>query len=288
MYRLIMKYLYLFFLIIAVQRLQAQTKKIYVTADSVYSSNPAKAIDYLLVKKSKTDTTYQVSEYDMRDTILYSGAYKDSSLLIPHGKFIYYNKAPYFSKYSYMHQNTNNYVETEGCFLNGRKSGLWVSYYPNGQRRSIETYANGKANGPFAAYSYGDGVWTEGNSINGATVGSTYMYNTDSLLIYESKVDNNGVYRSIKHLDDAEPNYDFDSYMVRKLRPYRKQLSHLVLLLRFTVSKTGNIIKPGMMGSISPEIDKAIFDALVSAPAFSPAKYDGSIIQVKTSRLLHF
>lgn len=51
-------------------------------------------------------------------------------------------------------------IVEEGVYVNNKKEGLWISYYPNGMKKSEITYKNGRPNGPYKLY-YENGVVQE-------------------------------------------------------------------------------------------------------------------------------
>ena len=277
-----MKYFCLLFLIgVLIQPAFAQTKKTFITNDGSFSDDAKNAVAYLLIQKLDGDSAYMVKQYDMRDTILSTGFYKDELLTIANGKFTYYSQL--FAK---VKDTSNNYIQQVGHFLNGEKSGTWITYSADGLKQSIKTFEHGELNGPFTVYDNMEGWWTTGTMVNNVTTGSTYIYNADSLLVAETIFKNGKPVDHIEHLQDARPKYNFESYMDKKLKMYKDKLIGTQPLLKFTVTKDGKIINPGIIHGVSPEIDSAIIVALSTAPPFAPAKYNGVITQVKTSRLL--
>lgn len=87
-----MKYYYLFLFTAIVKMSFGQAEKAYILKNGKFSDNPKNAISYVIIEKLAGDSAYSAVQYDMRDTILFSGFYKDELLSIPNGKFIYYQK----------------------------------------------------------------------------------------------------------------------------------------------------------------------------------------------------
>jgi hypothetical protein len=72
----------------------------------------------------------------------------------------------------------------------------------------------------------------------------------------------------------------------KKLKSYKTQLTTVHPIIKYTVTKDGNITDPKIVKGVNHEIDSAIVAALITAPPFSPAKYDGVITMINTSRVL--
>lgn len=87
-----MKYFYTLTLIILFSSAFGQVSRAFITKDGNYSSDSKEAVSYILIRKLDVDSAYAVNQYDMHDTIMSSGIYKDELLTIPHGKFVYYHK----------------------------------------------------------------------------------------------------------------------------------------------------------------------------------------------------
>ena len=59
-----------------------QVNKVYIDRDGKFLDGPKKAAAYLLVRKL-SDSDYSVQKYDLRDTILLKGEFKDMALTRP-------------------------------------------------------------------------------------------------------------------------------------------------------------------------------------------------------------
>src|ERR1700759_3839933 len=139
------KYLYLVTLLLIGQSLFAQTKKSYLTKSGSFTSDSKKAVSYVLIQKLDGDSAYMASLYDMNNHLMAKGTYKDESLAIPTGKFVYYKNEP--------SGNSNiNYKAAVGYFLNGKRIGLWYDYSSDGQVTAAYNYENNKFNGDYKIY----------------------------------------------------------------------------------------------------------------------------------------
>ena len=76
---------------------------------------------------------------------------------------------------------------SKGSFKNGKKNGLWIRYYDNGQLWDKGTYINGKKEGYWIAY-FDDGkLWYKGNMRNGNEDGFWIFYFSNGQLHYKGK-----------------------------------------------------------------------------------------------------
>ncbi|MFI5203265.1 MAG: hypothetical protein ACHQF2_02125 [Flavobacteriales bacterium] len=67
-------------------------------------------------------------------------------------------------------------VKEEGDFDNGRKTGLWKLYWPNGKIKSEVEFKNGRASGKFTSYYENGQKEEEGNWKNNAYTGGFTRY----------------------------------------------------------------------------------------------------------------
>jgi len=290
-----MKYLYFLIILIISNTVFGQAEKIYINKSGAYSGSPDNAASYILMEKIN-DTAYSVKQYTMQDTILYEGTYKDAMLTIQNGIFKYYQKIQ-FSKNTInnLKIDTNNFVHAIGRFINGKKSGLWIEYEPNGKKLSECTYKDNILNGQFKYYNddYASPYWTKGYVINNQLEGKYYIFSEDSVLIYETnflhskqvKITNDSKVVGIMHLQRAKPDYNLRRYLEKQLITYKKQLKGKIPIVKIT-SKSGKISSVKMVIGINQEVDSAIIKAISVAPDFIPAKYDELPIDFSFNLLL--
>lgn len=63
-------------------------------------------------------------------------------------------------------------IVEEGSYKDNRKDGLWVKYYPNGNKKSEITYVNNRPRGPYKVYYENGQLEEDGNWKNNRNVGS--------------------------------------------------------------------------------------------------------------------
>ena len=76
----------------------------------------------------------------------------------------------YYQKYSDVPFTGNVTGKEQGEIKKGKRDGLWVRFYKNGQLLSKHTYENGKKGGPWVSYERDGNVWKKGNYKNGVKV----------------------------------------------------------------------------------------------------------------------
>jgi len=280
-----LKYIGLFLLLILIEPAFAQTAKIYLTNDGRISNEPLTASAFMLIQKIN-DTLYSAEEYDMRDTILLSGKYKDASLATPNGKFSYYNKPKFNKSYYHSPVDTTNFIQLSGTYVNGLKEGVWVLYIRGGEKQVERYYKNDKLDGPFITYTPSSGEWTKEDFVDGVSTGTTYTYNEDSVLMWENHMENGRPGKVITHLEGGEPKYDFESYLESKLKPYKQQLKTAKPMIKFIITTEGKLTRVTLTQGVSAEVDSAVVEAILSAPPFTPTRLDGKIIEFKSDRQL--
>lgn len=74
----------------------------------------------------RNDELFGVRVVDTKGQLRMEGSYADSTLLIPHGTFRYYHP--------------NGRLESEGEYVNGRKTGIWQCATASGERRPDRHY----------------------------------------------------------------------------------------------------------------------------------------------------
>ncbi len=79
-------------------------------------------------------------------------------------------KDRYYQKSSDVPFTGNVTGREQGEIKKGKREGLWVRFYKNGQSSTKHTYRNGKKEGPWVSYERDGKVWKKGNYKNGVKV----------------------------------------------------------------------------------------------------------------------
>lgn len=132
----------------------AQAKPIYFYGNKI-TTDPSIATAYGVYGKVGPDSLCVLKTYNLMDELLSTGVYKDETLKVEHGDFVFYND---YRDFNYDHNTTFNlkdktrFVSQKGRFEEGEQVGQWTSYYPTGNVLSITHFTAGKKNGLYAYY----------------------------------------------------------------------------------------------------------------------------------------
>lgn len=164
-----------FFFLFSGHNAFSQVKSVMFDIKDVMTLDSAKAVTYAVFGKVQGDSLYTFKKFDFEGILLASGTFRDDSLQIPHGKFIYYNWiTPDNNPMSYEFEinGKERYVESTGTFTNGLKTGRWATYYPNGAMKQIATYAQGVLQGAYQEFSLTGKVKVSGLFVMGKKHGT--------------------------------------------------------------------------------------------------------------------
>lgn len=143
----------------------AQVKPIYFIGDSI-TTDKTQATAYGVSGKLSTDSLYVLKMYDMNDDLLQTGYYKDEALTMPHGKFLIYGEINTFNienETDFSLKNTYRFLAEQGSYVNGKKTGRWVQFFPDGKILSITNYIQDVKHGEFKAFNKRGKVITSGS-----------------------------------------------------------------------------------------------------------------------------
>lgn len=119
--------------------------------------------------------------------ILYNGdSINVKTLNKREGKWVVFGKNQKSTKFK-----AEQVVET-GSYKSNRKEGLWVKFYPNGNKKSEIFYKRGRPNGIFKLYYQNGNLEEEGEWTNRLYNGSFKRYYEDGTLEQEKTFDSNG------------------------------------------------------------------------------------------------
>ncbi|WP_298778764.1 toxin-antitoxin system YwqK family antitoxin [uncultured Polaribacter sp.] len=130
---------------------------------------------------------------------------------------------------------TSGELKTEGQHFENKKTGKWVSYYENGETKSIRNYKDGKLDG-YQKMDYSQVLYMEGISKNGQKTGTWKSFlKENNQLKYLKKFDDfgNATGEWKGYYDSGELNF-VENYLNNK--PYGEQTKYF---------KNGNISSRG-------------------------------------------
>lgn len=243
---------------------------------------------HFLIKRL-SDSVWFANEYDLNDTLLTSGTYKDEKLQIPDGKFKIYNfnEPVKHVTYDYVNHKSDtvlipgkNYLNTVGYFANAKRTGIWYIYNDSGKLIMDETFDNDKLNGVYRTYSAVGTVYIQGNYINDVRQGDWNMLTPSGDVIRTDVYKNGKIVKSISHISEkkaeqkftgGKPKYDFVAYLNKHLAEQKFDNSGVRrVLYSFIIDTLGKLTKPSVLNGSETAIDRAIIDVMLSAPNWEP------------------
>lgn len=256
----------------------AQDYRLYID-DNGRPTDMFKATSYIVVKKL-ADTAWQMQNYDMENVILQSGTFKDRNLQIQNGKFLYYRRLNFYNNKQmkeWFRSDTVNCIMTEGSFKNGKKDGLWTDYFIGGKVREQAFYKEGVLNGSYRSYNDDQTtVALSGNYVDGKRDGEWDVMSLKGQLIEKDKYRDGKVTSRkmmIHNYNSPKPPKGFETYINRAFRKAVTQQNIKEMLIDFTVTIDGKIIKPhaSSFEQDNDPIVKTVFGIIENSPAWKPA-----------------
>lgn len=156
----------------------AQVKPIYLNGNQIVS-DPNKATSYGVFGKISNEDIWVLKRYNLYDELMSTGSFKDASLTIEHGDFVFYSYVQDFNDEYLTHfsiKDKSRFIAQKGKFDNGLETGEWIWYFPTGSVMTILTYEKGVKNGPFYNYDRNGNVIQSGKYLNGEKEGE-WLYN---------------------------------------------------------------------------------------------------------------
>lgn len=256
-----------------------QVKKIYLDSERTSVNGPKKAASYVLIEKL-TDSAYSVRKYNLHDTIILKGTYKDSLMNVPNGKFTHYTKKnlPEVLNGVARGFDTNNYISKVGYFLNGEKTGIWVEFAKRNIKRCSYAYKNNKLNGIYTRYDiyHKDYIMEEGNYQDDKREGNWNFYGYDTLKtpVATQVYKNNKIVTEITHYKPAEFPNGVPAYLKKLLKPL-DTVMRSGFEAEITIGENGEVKEPKIISLFSAEVNNTLINALRNMPKFIPEYYDG-------------
>jgi hypothetical protein len=266
----------------------AQIHKRFLNKNGKIIKDSTKADSYILYQKEGPDSLWSMVKLDMQHLPMEKGTYLDEELTIPHGKFVYYRTNIIQKKVDAHHSliDTVFTVRLSGYYSNGLKEGIWMTRYPDGNKRGYLTYEQDVLNGLCETYDDNGKLYSRGNYIKGLREGDWYAFKTDSS-ITEHQVYVHGWGSFDEQFDEkhqmysAYPPYNFEYSIKKYLIKTGLPPSHGDVLVAFTVTIDGKLINPEIKMGVNPELDDAILKALNNCPNWAPAKLNNKKIEQK-------
>lgn len=271
---------------------------IYLKPDGSKTKNADSANSYIMYEPIANDSLWYMRQYGMDNMIMTSGYYADEAMTIPHGKFTYYQ---YFNggklvkydfekrKYDTTSFGAANYVNKTGYFINGKRNGRWLVYNEYGTLSEVCFYRDDKLSGADRYYA-DDGKQTleEGFMKDNLRNGDWSFYSPKGALmgtIRYYKGQRQGLKSRLNSktlsVKNGMPDYDLTAYLAGALR--NRKLTYFrdcSLTYSLHLNKDGTLSQPETIRSgCNIELDVAIGEILMSAPAWDAAKKDRQVVE---------
>lgn len=153
----------------------AQLKTVYFDEDDQVIADSTEAYSYAILGRVTGDSVNTVKKFDAEGYLMMTGSYKDDSLKVPHGNFVYYNWVDAVSPLgnSVIPPNgKERYISLKGNFRNGLRQGRWIVYYQNGSIKDVIHYKNNQMHGEYRNFDYKGSLETFGNFVNNKKEGT--------------------------------------------------------------------------------------------------------------------
>ncbi|WP_316830467.1 energy transducer TonB [Pedobacter aquatilis] len=237
---------------------------------------------YKVYRKDSTSWIKTTSNHDL--ILLKKETFGDADLKVLNGSYLEYNEGK---------------VSLRGFYLNGTKSGQWITYYPNGSAAESETFRLNKSDGPFISYWPNGKTMQEGNYSNGKMTGEWKQYTETGELKLTSNFNDDSTpsnQNQIKLLDITPPQYPggmtkFYEYIGNNLRYPKDALEkHITGKVFFTVTidTEGRLKDFNVISSPDDSLTQAAKNVVLSSPKWIPAKEAGKVVNMKQSLNINF
>jgi antitoxin component YwqK of YwqJK toxin-antitoxin module len=153
----------------------SQVKSILLDGRDRIVTDSTQAVTYGVFGKIEGDSVYTFKKFDFDGVLLTSGTFKDDSLHVPHGKFVYYDWITPENNYTDLSYEVNGkarFIALTGKYINGVREGKWFSFYPDGKVKQMATYTLGTLNGPYQLYNNDGKVQVSGSYVAGKKNGT--------------------------------------------------------------------------------------------------------------------
>ncbi|MDP9048535.1 MAG: hypothetical protein M3N14_10385 [Bacteroidota bacterium] len=292
-----------------------QTKRLLFDKGHRPTGDSTKAVYYTIVEKL-SDSAWYVKEYKIPNLIISSGTYIDQKMKIPDGKFIYYElggtedgtkihffayraTVAYFSHgvksgqwidfyengskktvstYEkdrlnglYQTYNGKDNIIAEGYYQNGLKQGEWCILGEDGFVNLTDIYEHGKK---IKSIHYIDDLVQKGKYLATSEI-EIKNYDISGNLIKTVKLDDG---TKTERIDNAHPDFDFNSYLAKKVLNDIKDNTQGIILCQFWVNRDGTISELQISRNINDDVDLSVNNAIMNSPLWKPARQNNKVI----------
>jgi antitoxin component YwqK of YwqJK toxin-antitoxin module len=272
---------------------RAQVHKIFINNRGEITKDSSKAVSYKRYQRL-VDSSWLAVEYDMHNNAMFKGTFLDEELTMLHGKATYYHIV--FNKY--IVQGKGSFIDTglavlkTGYYFNGRKEGVWVDYFDNGNRYRSQTFIADTLDGPWEGFYINGTKYLEGNYVKGLKEGDWYLYYQDSTLnFYNKYVHGQSVKEKFYDLADkmhtAYPNYNFTLRVFNHLKKAGFPEIKGFVPLSFTITPEGRLVDPKVEVD-DPKLNYAIIEAIADSPKWHAAHFKNKEVEQRVNVILRY
>jgi len=169
----------LFFLLVTSSFTYSQVKTVMFDSKDQVTQDSSLAATYAVYGRLAGDSVYTFKKFDFDGVLLTSGSFKDDSLQVPHGKFTYYNwitpennPVSTYSSSAFEINGKERFIEVTGNFEDGKRTGRWITFYPDGKMKQIITFSQGVIHGGYQSFAHSGKVLVSGLYSSGKRTGT--------------------------------------------------------------------------------------------------------------------
>ncbi|MES2479475.1 MAG: TonB family protein [Bacteroidota bacterium] len=205
--------------------------------------------------------TLKITEYTKDCQLVSSGFYKISYPDVKDG---------FFRMYS-----TNGKLESEGNYIEGKKTGLWTTYREDGSLHYEENYSEGKLNGKLKSYYKNKSLRREENYNNGEFVdGKCFTLTGNDTTHFQFK-------EMPEYKGGEKALY---KYLANEIR-YPEEATNAgiqgIVKIAFMVDEDGQLKDIRIYKNVHPSLNYESIRVIEKMPKWKPGKIEGEIVATK-------
>jgi antitoxin component YwqK of YwqJK toxin-antitoxin module len=148
----------------------SQVKTVYYDEEDNTISDSTQAASYAIYGKLTGDSLYTYKKYDAEGYVTVTGSFRDDSLKVAQGKFVYYDWVDDQTSMGNAVLSTagkERYILVTGNFKDGKKSGKWLTFYPDGTLKNVMTFVNDVVDGEYKYFDSKGSLQISGTYVKG-------------------------------------------------------------------------------------------------------------------------
>jgi antitoxin component YwqK of YwqJK toxin-antitoxin module len=185
----------------------SQVKTVYYDEQDRPISDSTQAASYAIYGKLSGDSLYTFKKYDADGYVMVTGSFRDDSLKVAQGKFVYYDWVDELTTLNNTlptAEGRDRYILVTGNFKEGKKSGKWYTFYPNGSLKNVMTFVEDVMNGEYKYFDSKGKLQISGTYLNGKKNGQWVLSGGRKIEQYSNDKVLSTVKKSKKELEDEQ------------------------------------------------------------------------------------